>query len=267
LAKHLQHFYRAYFRPDSLSAFEAFDKALPDDGPGLGYAQVWHKGNVDSYAVANEYVAGRLGQMIGLPIPPFAITYYDKKPLFSSLDFNFERAKLPPIDPQSCVDKLPSLSAGVLVFDIWIANEDRWENNLLADRVTEPRLLVVFDHHQSLLFGYREEGILRLKNEREKLGICKRPISGGTRPHCLQTVIASSQHLFPWITRISKVPNYFIKDTCDHVRELGVSKEESQELREFLVYRRDTLEGIIKQNQGSFPLIADWPWQGDGLLK
>ncbi|MGH7136016.1 MAG: hypothetical protein ACREHD_09765, partial [Pirellulales bacterium] len=70
-------------------------------------------------------------------------------PLFSSLDFNFNREKLPPVVPDICVQRLLRDCTGVLLFDIWIANEDRHDANLLVDKVGAPGEMMVFDHDQA----------------------------------------------------------------------------------------------------------------------
>ena len=108
---------------------------LPDEDHArraYGYVQAYHKRpwKESPYRIPNEYICTRLGDLIGLPVPPCVLTYCDvlgSPTIFSSLNFNVDKNNLPPIEPDCCVKHLPMLSSGVLLFDIWIANEDRHE--------------------------------------------------------------------------------------------------------------------------------------------
>jgi len=154
--------YRACFRPNQLEDMNQLGDSPSVDGRVLGYAQTWHRVNPDynNRCIANEYISGRIGIFLGLPIPPFAITHdKDENVYFSSLDFNFNRAILPPIVPDRCVACLPELCTGILLFDILIANEDRHEANLVTDSVSSPKFIHVYDHDQALLSGRNSEGV------------------------------------------------------------------------------------------------------------
>lgn len=192
------YFFKACFRPNSLDAFEGFDVGIDGQGKGRGYATAWHKAewSQSPYSVFNELICGELGRFIRLPVPPFAVTYHEadgSKPLFSSLDFNNTRDTLPPIIPESCVERVLPLCAGILVFDIFIANRDRHDENLLADNADRPKAMHVFDHDQALLGGspaYPFSGIERLEKTVDRLGITGSSITGG-HPHVFLPLITT----------------------------------------------------------------------------
>lgn len=257
-----EYYYQAFFKPNSLELFEGFSTGLGLDKRGLGYAQAWHRGNVETHTIVNEFVCGHLGQFLRLPIPPFAITRFGGELLFSSLDFNFERAKLPAVEPDRCVQRMLNICTGVLLFDILVANEDRHDKNLVVDRVSRPRRMHVFDHDQALFSGYRRSGIERLKHERERLGIIKEMMSGEERPHVFLETIPSARYFEAWIEKVSDIPRWMIDELCDFcVKELGLTTEESEEAKEFLVHRRNNLEQLVRAHSDRFSRVTDWPWR------
>ncbi len=231
------------------------------DGRVLGYAQTWHRANPDynNRCIANEYISGRIGIFLGLPIPPFAITHdKDENVYFSSLDFNFNRAILPPIVPDRCVACLPELCTGILLFDILIANEDRHEANLVTDSVSSPKFIHVYDHDQALLSGRNSEGVRRLKTLWDHLGITGGSM-GGNR-HVFLDLLSNAGLFSLWEERIDSIPNWFIDEACDYAEsELDVTPEESKTLKAFLKHRKVRISDIIKSNRDEFKGITNWP--------
>jgi hypothetical protein len=180
-----------------------------------------------------------------------------KEPLFSSLDFNYQRASLPDIIPEFCVVALPELCAGVLAFDILIANEDRHDRNLLVDRVTSPRHMYVYDHDQALLGGLKRVGDERLSALQDRLGITGGAVTGGNE-HVFLPHIKNCEHLYEWAKRIQTLPDWFINAVCLESRQYGLNNKLAKQTAEFLLHRRDSIFVIIDDNRASFA-IQDWP--------
>lgn len=263
-----KYFFRALFRPDSLDVFEGFSRDFTWKGKALGYTQAWHRRpwSESPFAVYNEFICGELGRMLCLPIPPFAITYMQtgarrKVPLFSSLDFNYQQSKLPAVIPDLCVTHLPDLCAGVLAFDILIANQDRHDENLLVDRVAAPREMHVFDHDQALLGGHQgaSSGHDRLTALKDRLGITGSQITGGN-PHVFLPYIKSCEGLYAWAKKIREIPTWFIEHACLEAKRHGLNNKLAKHTSEFLDYRRETIFGLIDANRNAFA-IDDWPKQ------
>ncbi len=108
------------------------------------------------YCVANEFICAELAHQIGLPIPPFAITQsnqFPAVPIFSTVDINFDGRDFSPVEPEYCVKHLEDLCAGVLVFDVFIANSDRHDENIVVNDDLTPTELYLYDHDVALL-GY-----------------------------------------------------------------------------------------------------------------
>lgn len=269
-----KYFYRAFFRTDGLNVFEGFDTGLRD-GKGLGFAQAWHKGCwVGSpYAVYNEFICGEIGRFMRLPIPPFCLTHHEtadgKAPLFSSLDFAGSRAELPAVLAAPCVEKMPLTCAGVLALDIFIANCDRHDENLVVDDVTNPRQMHVFDHGNALLGGNSDfggaTGAARLEECRDRLGVTGGAVSGGI-PHVFLPLIRNGKDLFYWVQRIREIPNWFIRDICRETRGHGLSRALADSCEEFLLHRRKNLSTIIRNHRDQLA-IETWPEAGEELFE
>lgn len=262
-----KYFYRACFKPNHLDVFKEFHSEINNRGMALGYAQVWHKANVKDespYSVPNEFICGEIGRFLRLPIPPFAITHANDGhlTLFSSLDFNFSRAKLPPIDPESCVEKLAPLCTGVLLFDILIANEDRHDENILVDNVAKPKQMHVYDQNQALFGGTLTVGRKRFKKLRDRLGITGSSVTGGN-PHVFLDVLNTTEFFGEWFNRIHAIPEWFVKDVCNFANvELALTKEEADDAADFIIHRRSTIEDIVFRNRSEFTAISDWGDEG-----
>jgi len=102
----------------------------------------WEKTNsrISPYCIPNEYICAELGRYLRLPIIPGAITVERgdlPKYWYTMLDFG-EEQPLPPADPHECIGCLPELCAGIVLFDIFIANRDRTPTNLKMPASTYP---------------------------------------------------------------------------------------------------------------------------------
>lgn len=156
-----------------MSKVYALSKLVKPVGDGVSKAYhvellaVAKHSHISSSMVASEYVAAKLGSYLGLPIPPFALVVpkgTNPAIWFASLNFNLTGYSLPQIDPEQCVAAFPDLSTGVVIFDAWIANPDRHEENLNIDWSGSKPRLNVFDHGYSILGQEGTERLSRLLN-------------------------------------------------------------------------------------------------------
>lgn len=258
-----RYLHRAVFNPD-----ESWCADFGCDGRGRGFMQAYHRHDIadcSPYAVANEWICAGLGRFLGLPIPPCALTYDpDRKlRLFSSLDFNFDRDELPPILPEPCVEHLPRLSTGIILFDILIANEDRHDANLAVDQQLAPKAIRVFDHDQALFGGgNRLRGIERLTTlGSDHLGILGDDLTAGNL-HCLLRFLNTDGHFKEWLGRIGRIPDWFIEDLCSESL-LTLRPAERQAARQFLIDRRRNLDRMLRVHRGEFTRITDWSNLGE----
>lgn len=215
------------------------------------------------YCIPNEMICAELGRFIGLPIPPYAVTYPDGHPeikeMFSSLKFTFGGREDRPVIGENVVQHLPKLAAGILVFDVFVVNADRHDENLMVDKMDVPRKIRVYDHDQALLGGGSTptEGIERLRKSRGRLGITGSEGTGGNR-HVLIDHFTMNKEFLDWCNRIYGIPTGFIKRICKAGRDCGLTSDEAEEAAEFLARRRRDLRGILNRHKAEFSSISAW---------
>jgi hypothetical protein len=123
------------------------------------------------FTIANEIVAARIGQTLGLPIPAGILAEDSAKRLYYlSLDVSREQKQLPPVVPADFVKAEPRLAAGIMVFDVLVANGDRNQTNLSLDPAFVPPRASVFDHGHALFGTNPPIGPDRLDLAADRLG-------------------------------------------------------------------------------------------------
>jgi len=209
------------------------------------------------YCIANEYLAGRVGAFLGLPIPPCAVVIdgtTPNKPWFGSLDFNLDAHTLPPVVPADCVQAMPKESTGLLLFDVLIANSDRHPSNFEVD----PPRMSVFDHSHCLFGHVAGQGEARLAAMTGRLAITGGGPTGGNR-HCLLDVLDRGDYFGYWVERIRLIPDFFIEDVVADVHDGGINGPEASAVVAFLKTRRDTIWDIVKAHSDEFKAVMAWP--------
>ena len=202
------------------------------------------------YAVANEFICGRLGLLIGLPVPPGAVlSTGDTELAYVSLRFGPKGEAPPPVNPREFVQDNPSTAAGVVAFDCWIGNPDRHEHNLAYVR-GEPKIPVtVFDHSHALLGVRAGAAVQRLRKT-----VDDPLVAGILRQH-----ITSSREFEYWAKRISAVSSQLIRDVCRMVvHPHGITAEECTAAAEFLIRRKDCVLEQLRRSKGRMPNIRQW---------
>jgi len=248
----------AQVREDQLGF--AADPVGQFDGP------IWakHKWNspLRPYCVANEVICAELGRFIGLPIPPYAVTYpegTEQRFWFSSLKFSFGAREDRPVLGDRVVECLPEVAAGIVVFDVLVANADRHDENLKVDNMNAPTQVRVYDHDQALFGGGSTptQGIPRLQQMHGRLGITGSTTTGGTR-HELLNHFNTNVHFGSWCHRIGEIPASFIERLCDSCRQYELSREAADEAKNFLNDRKWGLREILNRNKQEFTGVEHW---------
>lgn len=203
------------------------------------------------YAVPNEFICGRLGLMIGLPVPPgVVVTTHDGKLAYVSLRFGPKGQRPPPVIPEHLVEDNPSIAAGIIAFDCWIGNDDRHQENVAYVRGESEIPVTVFDHSHALLGSQPGAATQRLRDHRNDTFIGQ----GSLAPH-----ITSSGEFENWANRISSIPRELIRDICQTVVHTdGITKEECTEAVKFLIQRKDRVLEKIRQSKGAIPNVQQW---------
>lgn len=214
------------------------------------------------YCIPNELVCGELARFLRLPVPPVGlVSTTSGPPLVASLDFNLTGNTLPPVDVTACARVLPSLSAGLLLFDIWVANGDRHPSNFSVDVLANPPQMNIFDHSHAL-FGYSaNQGEARLAALLDRLGISwktNNPVDSGKHRHCLLDAVDSDREFGLWLNRIRATPDFFIEEVCRDAQPYGLTLPEVDAAIRFLKARRDNLKQIIQNHRAEFTALQNW---------
>lgn len=215
------------------------------------------------YTLANELLASRIGQVLGLPIPPGAVIQGEQPDTKGWLTLSFSPQKLPPADPTEVVADLPRLAAGVFVFDVLIVNQDRHCGNL-AYR-SKLKRMDAFDHSHSL-FGVRAGEIDdRLKRMKDEFAVQGNPITGELTysRHCLLDHLSEAKDILFWVDEIEALlKDRLIERWLEEVVDLdvGLDQPDASRMRQFLSHRRANLRKLILDNQSEFGSVPAKDW-------
>jgi hypothetical protein len=218
--------------------------------------------DMSEFTIANELICARIGQTIGLPVPSGVVAQDAAKRLYYiSLDVSFEGKQLPPVLPAVFAKEEPWLAAGIVAFDVLIANGDRNLRNLSRDPAfTIPRVSV-FDHGHALLGTGPGKGQARLEACRDRLG-CVIDSAGVAVNDCvLLAQDLDGATIMDWVGRIKEVPDYVFVDVCREVAamsNLNFWNDTADLVVSWLKERRDKLDQLIWDNQTAFPKVQ-WP--------
>jgi len=217
---------------------------------GIGKANR-HEEVGSPFTVPNEYICAMLANLIGLTVPPFCVTRYEGRWYFVSM--LIDEPPLKAVDPSEIV-KLDGgdIASGILVFDIFIANNDRKEKDLWLD----PHIgeVVIFDHSHALL-GYERGVSERLRLLENELGI----LGDGKCPdHCLLEHIETDAFFPKWIERIKSlrpdIIDEIVEEGCRYANseDHPLSSNDIENLKSFLKRRKGRIEELIKRHKDKF---------------
>lgn len=219
------------------------------------------------FTIANELICARIGQTIGLPVPSGVVAEdAAKRVYYLSLDVSFEGKALPPVIPAEFANEEPWLAAGVVVFDVLIANGDRNRGNLSRDPAfTIPRVSV-FDHGHALLGTGDPDGLDRLEAAKDVLGCAIDETGVAVNNSVLLDQPLDATNLEQWVGRIRQVPDYVFEDICREVAampNLNIWNDTADQIVGWLIERRSKLDQLIWDNQGLLPNVQ-WSLWGPG---
>jgi hypothetical protein len=202
------------------------------------------------YVVPNEFICGRLALMLNLPVPPGVVVRTDDQDLaYIALRFGPKGELPPPAIPQHLVEDNPSVAAGVVAFDCWVANADRHTSNLAYSR-TSSAGLTIFDHGHALLGPTPGQGVDRLTRLRDE------PVLDS---NCVARNLTTSRNFRDWTRRIGSISQDVIHDLVEDVTcNGGLTPDEGRATKEFLVHRQANLADLIRKGALGTPKISDW---------
>jgi hypothetical protein len=217
--------------------------------------------DVSPYLIPNEWICGNLAWFLRLPIPPFALVRKSstQKGMFASLKFGTSDSTPDDARPERCVQSLPDLCTGILLFDVLVANGDRHVGNIKVDDPFQPSLMHVFDHDRALLGCVAKGGRRRLGHMLTRMGILGGSGSfGGEQRHCFIDELNTAAHFGKWLERIRQIPDWFVGEICRQVRGLGVTQLEAEAAMSFLRHRKTQIRSLVTSNKAAFSGVRNW---------
>ncbi|RLL51723.1 hypothetical protein D8Y20_08525 [Mariprofundus sp. EBB-1] len=200
--------------------------------------------NVESpQCVYNEKVATNLAQTLHIPNAAGVLADTSGSTSFASLEIASPGISLPNIRKSwiSGAAKLyPDYVAALIVFDILIGNNDRYQNLKVSLFTPHMDIFTAFDHSHALLHPWHEphKAVELLMSDSL---IAKKHTFYGHVSH---------ERLLHWGRRIKETRNYLIKECCEFGRPINtVDVAMQKKLGVALAYRKKRLLHIIADHE------------------
>lgn len=219
------------------------------------------KGRSDEspYLIANEWIAANIAQFLRLPVPPFALVAKRSRSTRMFASYSYEGDTTPAdVEPSILYERHPRLCAGIVLFDILVANCDRHRGNLKVDKPAAPETVHLIDHDRAMFGVIAGNGVQRLQDIQDRLGVTDAPESRDEW-HCLVELLASSDDMEHWLARIADIPDWLISEVCNDVHRIAITANERDEAIRFLQERRNNLGSLIHRHRDRFPRVQNWP--------
>ena len=206
------------------------------------------------YTVANEKIASEIGRALGLRVPEVLLyRLFGKWVAFSCFIEQTESGETPPsgsaLQIQSYYQTHPEELHGMVLFDIFIGNNDRKTDNLVLG---EDGIVRLIDHANSLFYrptSSSKAGVARLEAIQNDLSAMF------DKRHWFLDALESWEIIDEWCRRIEALPEYFIHSTINNLPVSVLSDVERRSAIEFLTARRHLMRGIIEDNLSLFPTL------------
>ncbi len=226
-------------------------------GPGDGTTDSWwgraevlvkHNGDHPN-VVVNEFVCNRLALLLGLPTSLGDI-WIDEDGIrhWVCAAVRSNGTELPPASPDALLRVDPELRAGVVVFDIWVHNTDRSEENLLSDRKGN---LWLIDHEKALFGDIRVDRGQGISSTRDRRDGFSALLEEAPPPRDAITRAADKLRY--------KVDDRAVKAIGGDARRRGLlNAAEEKAMVDFLLHRRDHMTRLLTAT-GTMPHLSPVP--------
>ena len=199
------------------------------------------------FGVVNDYIANALGRASGVPVPPGELVKLGRTTWgFVTLGFGEDGRRPPPADLEALATEHPWESTGVVVFDQWILNTDRHDENVAyLDKMG----IAVFDHDCALLGFNPPDPAVALASER----------ASRVRGHQLAASLRTAKYLESWVNRIKSVMPLEIRRAVGTCVDAGLlSKSLGDQLNEFILFRQASIQSYIDDSKEDFRQVTEW---------
>lgn len=206
----------------------------------FGTARVYVKPNQpgNPFVVANEFISSRLASMVGLPVPVGEVAKDAAgEVVWASALIGLKGQEPAPPAADVVLRDEPDLAAGAFVFDVWIANDDRHDDNVIY----LPSIgFWIYDHDKTL--GGRLTGLPDALTPYRDVPLTTHMFKGEPLDDAL---------VGAWVQRVRGAPATAIKRILQIGATLGLYSSSAQAgIMEFLEYRRRQLPRLVSRSRG-----------------
>lgn len=209
--------------------------------------------------VVNEFVIGKLAELLSLPVIPFELVYipeefikktpelHSKKQRYNSgyhygcifieSAMVFEDVRMNP--PSKTEVKNRDMLAGITVFDQWVNNSDRGTMNVILEPLDGGQYYVHMIDHGRVFPGRYQWSMKTLTEE---------PVYNFNWPfyQWATSLLHNSNELTSFAEKIINLPNELIYEVIQSIpKEWYVSKEDREALYNFLLDQKKNLPTVI----------------------
>ncbi len=221
------------------------------------------------FTIANEVVATQIGLALGLNLPT-VITHHaggETVALIQMIGRASSMQRPPPATAEALrdyVEKHPRKVHGAIVFDLYVANNDRafgpMRRNLMLD---ERGSLLLYDQGNACFYRPRpnasiEPGVPRLDAVEADLTAM---FDMDHKENHYREFLTDPAMVRQWCDRVETLPDYLVEAAVDRIpAELArPTKQERERLKEFLLARRRRLFDDIMGKRDFFPGLQEPP--------
>jgi hypothetical protein len=209
------------------------------------------RSRINPYEISNELMCMRLAHAIKLPVPAGVVIEKQGVPYFASLEDSLAPETIPaPTDAEiaTIVRNDPRLACGTIVFDAWICNDDRGNQNVYYEEESEQFYLI--DHGSSPIFGAPET------KAKQELNDFRSQLLISHKNNCFAKLITNLDDFDDWHSRILSIPEYYLRETAAQSLGFGYTKHIANFVVEFLIERRAQLRSLFaNEYRSAFPSL------------
>lgn len=215
--------------------------------PEFGTKDIWI-GSSKSYVkiqdgdapqlVAHEFMAGRLANGIGIPVPFGEVAHLDDaRVAWAVAHIGSDGEAFAPPDMSVLLQRSPHILAGISVFDTWIHNIDRTDENLIwHDSVG----LWAIDHEQAFC-----------GSSADPTRVLRGSHTSTTPLHAMDGLSVSSLEVLPWLISVRNHGKSLAFRVCEEAWTRGlITRAESEAYLRFLSVRAATIGALVTTSLG-----------------
>lgn len=202
----------------------------------------------DASMVVNEFVCTRLAIGLGLPVPMGDAAELDGRNAWVSAEIALDGVTLPAADPDEVLKHAISDLAGICVFDVWVANHDRSDENILF----HPRVGLWAIDHEAALAGPATLHPTHLARE----------VMSKTHWSLVDPARLSERSLQDWAERIRTISPHMIDSTLREAQARRLLDEPQRKaIHHFLSERARMIYHLLAKSIGEeqVPWLIDPP--------